>query len=935
MSFAGYLAAVHSKAHEAPDAVAFELSRDTGSTVLSYSDLVARVACLGAAMRRAGHGDGERVAICMENRPAWPVGYLATWYAGGVTVPLDPAQDETVLGRLLEHSEALLCLTSLELYKKLVAACATLPRPPLVLVVDPASGAPAQAVWGEDEGWDGAPRVSVPVHPDDGVANVTTWDAYVLEHGPDDDPGWDPAPVGNEELGSIMYTSGTTGDPKGVMIRRIAVLENVEAALQRVHFLPTDRILGVLPLFHVLPLITNCLGPLYLGARVVFLYELTAEGIMAAFRRHGITVFVCVPAFFYRFHDRLLRGLQSAPRLRRKVATLLLGVSRQARRHLGWSLGRRLLSQAHAPFGKQMRLFITGGAKMSAEVFDDFLDFGFTLAQGYGLTEATAVLTVTPLDELRGDTVGRAIEGVELQVHDPDEEGIGEVWARGPSLMTGYYKNPEATAEVVADGWLKTGDLGRLLPDGHLQITGRAKDVIVLASGKNIYPDELEGYYEQSELVEEMCIVGIADAEGRGETLHAVVVPDLDAARRRGYVNVREMVKWDLESAGAKLPGPQRLTSLEVRNEPLPRTPTRKIKRFLVLEQVQESGSREDRRADADPRAGAAARSIDERPAWATEVVTVIERYARGARVSTDAHLDLDLGLESLDRIELLTELQQRFGVQLGDEKAGEIHTVAELLDAISGTEQGGAVGAEPAGPGDRWSDLLDTRPAGVDRYLRRRPLLELITWLVLRVGRLLWRAGAGFKADGLGNIPEEGPVVLCANHTSYADPIFLCMALPRRALSRVFFVGYSEYFEGFVARNLGRLVRNIPIDPNRNLERAMQAAAAGLRKGLVLVIFPEGGRSLDGDVRPFRRGAAILSRHLDVPIVPAGIWGADQAWPREGSLKRHPVSIAFGAVLQADARAEGGDEAEIERLRQRVISLLDVAHAAQEPSGG
>ncbi len=935
MGFAGYLAAVHLKAHEAPDAVAFELSRDTGSTVLSYSDLVARVACLGAAMRRAGHGAGTRVAICMENRPAWPVGYLATWYAGGVTVPLDPAQDETVLERLLEHSEARLCLTSLELYKKLVTACATLPRPPLVLVVDPASGAPAPAGWGEDEGWDGVPSASVPVHPDAGMANLTTWDAYVLEHGPDDDAGWDPAPVGNEDLGSIMYTSGTTGDPKGVMIRRTAVLENVEAALKRVHFSLADRILGVLPLFHVLPLITNCLGPLYLGARVVFLYELTAEEIMAAFRRHQITVFVCVPAFFYRFHDRLQSGFQSAPPLRRKVATVLLGVSRQARRHLGWNLGRRLLPQAHAPFGKQMRLFITGGAKMSAGVLDDFLDFGFTLAQGYGLTEATAVLTATPLDELRGDTVGRAIEGVELQVHDPDEEGIGEVWARGPSLMTGYYKNPEATAEVMADGWLKTGDLGRLLPDGHLQITGRAKDVIVLASGKNIYPDELEAHYEQSELVEEMCIVGVPDAEGRGETLHAVVVPDLAAARRRGYVNVREMVKWDLESAGAKLPGPQRLTSLEVRNEPLPRTPTRKIKRFLVLEQVQEAGSGEDRSADADPGTAAEARSIDEWPAWAPEVVTVIERYARGARVRIDAHLDLDLGLESLGRIELLTELQQRFGVQLGDEKAGEIHTVAELLDAIGEKGREGAVGAEPVGQGDRWSDLLDTRPADVERYLRRRPVFELIMWLVLRAGRLFWRGGAGFKAAGLGNIPEEGPFMLCANHASYADPMFLCMALPRRAFSRVFFVGYSEYFEGFVSRNLGRLVRNIPIDPNRNLERAMQAAAAGLRKGLVLVIFPEGARSLDGDVRPFRRGAAILSRHLDAPIVPAGIWGADQAWPREGSLKRHPVSIAFGAVLQADAQAEGGDEAEIERLRQRVISLVDVAHAAQDPAGG
>jgi long-chain acyl-CoA synthetase len=175
--------------------------------------------------------------------------------------------------------------------------------------------------------------------------------------------------------------------------------------------------------------------------------------------------------------------------------------------------------------------------------------------------------------------------------------------------------------------------------------------------------------------------------------------------------------------------------------------------------------------------------------------------------------------------------------------------------------------------------------------------------------------------------LPDEYPFMICANHASYADPTFVCMALPHRVLSRVFFVGYSEYFEGPLGRQFGKLVRNIPIDPNRNLERAMQAAAEGLRRGMVLVIFPEGGRSLDGSVREFRRGAAILARHLDVPLVPAGISGAHEVWPRGGKFRRHPVSVAFGEPIAPD---DYDDEAELtEALRERVVEMLETAREA------
>jgi len=932
----GYLGAVLQQAKVRPDAVAFELAGQERSTLLTYGALIDRVQQLGDALRRAGFGDGQRVALCMENRPAWAVAYLAVWYAGGVTVPLDTALDESALANLLDHAGAVVCITSTGLRTKLHAACRTMEAPPLLMLSDPlAEEGELEPVWPHPAGWDGEPMMQSAAEGGSSEPRLpeASFDAFVAENG-SGDMVWAPARVDDETLGSIMYTSGTTGDPKGVMIRRVAVLENLRSGVARVHFAPTDRILGILPLFHVLPLITNCLGPLFVGARVVFLSELTAEAIMAAFRRHEITVFVCVPAFFYRFHDRLNATIQQAAPFRRRVAGFLIGMSRFARLRFGWNLGARLLRKAHRPFGDHMRLFITGGAKMNAQVYNDFLDWGFTLAQGYGLTEATAILTASPIKELRGDTVGRAIEGVELRIHEPDAEGIGEVWARSPSLMVGYYRNPEATAEALENGWLRTGDLGRLLPNNHLQITGRAKDVIVLSSGKNIYPDELEGYYGQSELVDELCIVGIPDDEGRGERLHAVVVPDLAAARRRGYVNVREMIKWDLEGMGMKMPGPKRLTSLEIRNEPLPRTPSRKIKRFVLEREIAE-------RAEAAPGAvgggeewdagesDAAPAGGDPETALAAEICAAVARYAKTERVGRRAHLDLDLGLESLDRIELLTELQQRLGVRLGEEVAGEVHTVGELIEAFEGAAADGATAPSGArspddAEGAGWETLLAETPEGVDKFLRRRPFTESFMWVVLRIVRMFWRLVAGYRITGIENIPDGYPFLICANHTSYVDPFFLCMGLPRRVLGRVFFVGYSEYFEGIVGSRLGRMMRNVPIDTNRNLGRAMQVAAEGLRRDMVLVIFPEGARSVDGRAKVFRKGSAVLARHLGAPIVPVGISGAFEVWPREGPIRRHPVSLAVGPPLAPDAATT--DEELTSVLRDVVIGLTDEA---------
>jgi len=874
--------------------------------LLDFGGLRDRVQQLGEALHAAGYRDGARVAICMENRPAWPVAYLAAWYAGAITVPIDVALEPHAIRRVLEHSGAAVCLTSRTLGPKLVEACAELASPPVLLDVD----------GDEHRRWDGD-SVGEGIDNAEGESFGVPWDRFVNEHAGGRE--WSPR-TRSDATATIMYTSGTTGVPKGVELSHSALACNIVAGLRRIGVCGEDKILCVLPLFHALPLTTNCLGPIYEGAEVVFLAELNPDRIIASFRTHAITVFSCVPLFFYRFHDRVMSRIATMPRLRRGAARAMLRLNHFARARLGTNLGQRLFRPVHEPFG-QLRLFISGGAKFHPQVYQDFVDLGFNLVQGYGLTEGTAGLTAHPIDELRADTVGRALDGIELRIDRPDEEGVGEIVARTPSRMTGYYRNEEATAEIFDGEWLRTGDLGRLLPDGHLQVTGRAKDVIVLASGKNIYPEELEAYYARSPFIDEICILGIDDPQRRGaERLHAVVVPDLEHARRSGHTNIREMVLWEFEGLGVQLPGPQRISSLEIRTEPLPRTTTRKIRRFELKREILDRGAGAD---EADVPAQALDDVSDE-PAWVADLRTVIARHARVDAVRRDQHLDLDLGLESLDRVELQAEVEAVFDLRLPAEEAAAVQTVGDLIDLLGGRLDPESVASTPAA--DRWTRVLAAAPPEIDTYLRRRPVGEAFLRMLFAAARSLLRL-MGYRVGGLENLPTDAPFIVAPNHASFVDPFLLTLALPRPVFDRVFFVGYSAYFRGTVLGYVGKLLRTIPIDQNRHLEQALQAAAEGLRREMVLGIFPEGGRSSDGEVKEFRRGVGILASHIDVPVVPVGLWGAYEMWPREGSWRPHRTAVYFGAPVRiapgADREAE---QAFVAQLRERVIEAVERA---------
>ncbi len=414
-----------------------------------------------------------------------------------------------------------------------------------------------------------------------------------------------------------------------------------------------------------------------------------------------------------------------------------------------------------------------------------------------------------------------------------------------------------------------------------------------------------------------MLGVDAAGAHG-AERLHAVVVPDLDVLRERKAVNVQELVRFELEGVSIHLPAHKRVLTFDVSMEPLARTTTGKLKRPAIRQLAAELARRRSPAAQAD----AATDDADLAPHLRRLLATVRE-LVPGHAVRADSNFELDLGLDSMERVELLASLEAKFGVQVPEALAQTAFTVRDLASAF---EQAGTGG----GGGRDWGALLSQphRSDALTAILRPRPLAEHVYFAL---ARLVVRAVGRPRVSGLEHLPQ-GACIVSPNHQSFIDPFLVGPSLPFPLFRRIFSVGAAEYFQTPLMRWVAAQLNVVPVDPDAHLLPAMQTAAEGLRHGLVLLLFPEGERSSDGRVKVFKKGAAILATHLEVPIVPVAIRGAFEIWPRNRPLAWSRLlwrgarpEVRFGPPL----RAEPGETYDqlTARLRDAVEQLWLAGH--------
>jgi long-chain acyl-CoA synthetase len=897
-----------------PQNVALEIQRRDRVESYTYAETRRMAESIGRWLKEQKLQPGTRCAILADNHPRWVAAFLGIIAAGQTAVPLDTALHADQVIKLLKDSGASLIFCDGKHWPTAAHAAGELP---LKIVITDS----ARSVEGSAES----------ARP---VADLES----IFTAGPEN---FVPVESATEGIASLLYTSGTTADPKGVMLTHANLLGEVDAVFKWMQVSHEDAILGVLPLFHVLSQMANLLLPLVKGARVVYLETLNTTELLRALQERTITLFAVVPQFYYLIHERIFKEVAQRGRLAQSGLRTLMNLNRGLR-SLGINAGRIFFGKLHATFGEEMRYLITGGSRFDPQIGRDFHALGIDVLQAYGLTETTGAAFVTSHQHNVIGSVGPPLPGVEGRIVDPQpqEEGAppaGEIAIRGAIVMKGYWNRPDATAAVLREGWLFTGDLGYFDARGNLFITGRKKDVIVLSNGKNVYPEEVEAHYLRSPFIKEICVIGLEGRPGdpTSDRLHAVLVPNFELLKQRRIVNTKEVIRFDIEGLSAKLPSTKRIGSYEIWQTDLPRTTTRKLKRFEIEKIVranQAKGQSQDSALASEKPLSAEDSAWLEQPdvQRALKVIRAAVSPPPEAMRPTDS-LELDLGLDSMQRIELLVALEKELGGDVEESRLAEIYTVRELVEAVreSAASPGAATGGRQQFAG--WKEVLREDPADPDvlALAQANPIAEHFWFGVSRVIQMFAVNRFPAHVTGLEQLPESGPFLICPNHQSFVDPVIMAAFLPWRVFHNTFAVGTSDIFGTGLMRMLARWLRVVVVDPDANLVPAMRAGAFGLRRGRVLLLYPEGERSIDGTPKLFKKGAAILSIHMQAPIVPVAIEGFQEVWPRGKKFfqKLAPVKMKFGDPIIPPSESEAS-EAAYEQLttdlKARVVEMWE-----------
>jgi long-chain acyl-CoA synthetase len=902
--------------------VALEIQRKDQIESYTFAESRKMAESVGRWMSEKKLPSGARIAIFADNHPRWVTTYLGVIASGYTAVPLDTAFHADQVTKLLKDSGASLLVTDVKHLP--VAQQAVGGMTVELILTDPGSLKTAAEKRSENTS----------VKKDPGQPRWIADLDSIFATGPGN---FRPVEAPADNVAAVLYTSGTTADPKGVQLTHANLLGEVNAVFQVLNIGPADAVLGILPMFHVLAQMANLLLPLVKGARVVYLETLNTTELLRALQERKITVFAVVPQFFYLIHERIFKEVAKRGRIAESLLRYLMRVNRFLR-SLGLNAGKLFFGKIHATFGTSMRYLITGGSRFDPVVARDFHDFGIDLLNAYGLTETSAAAFLNRPGHVVIGSVGPPLPTVESRILDPqpsEEAGqpVGEILIRGAIVMKGYWNRPDATAEALKDGWLYTGDLGYFDSGGNLFITGRRKELIVLANGKNIYPEEIEAHYLKSPFIKEICVMGLEAKPGdpNSERLYAVVVPNFDVLKERKVVNTKEVLRFDIEGLSQQLASTKRIGNYEIWQEDLPRTTTRKLKRFEIEKRVRTNLARGTSGAEAEAPAERPMTPEDE--AWlekpeVQKALSVIRENSRNApeKIRPTDNLELDLGFDSMQRVELLVAVEKELGGDVEESQLADIYTVRDLVNAVLESAACGKTISRAQFEG--WNAVLREDPDDPDvlALARSQPIAEAFWYFVTRLLQVIFRDRFSLKYEGLEKLPAKGGYILSSNHQSYLDPVALAAVLPHDVFVNSFAVGTSEIFGAGFMRKLARAVRVVVVDPDANLIPAMKAGAFGLRHGRNLILYPEGERSIDGTPRTFKKGAAILSIHLQVPIVPIAIDGFYEAWPRGKSFQKFaPLKMKFGDPIYPPPESAASEKAYaqlMEQLKERVVAM-------------
>ena len=780
------------------------------SHAYTYADVARASRAFAARLHAAGLRKGDTVLFWSENRPEWIVALWGCLLQGVVAVPIDYRASVDFVRRVRAIVRGRLILT------------------------------------GDD----------VCFEPGASDAGVDVWPLAELEwrdtsRAPD-------ATVTRDDVAEVIFTSGATAEPKGVVITHRNLLANIvpverEVSKYRMYARPFSpiRFLNLLPLSHMFGQSMATFIPPMLGGTTIFIHSFNPNDIVRQIRQRRVSVLVSVPKILDVLREHTLRASPAA------------ADAPPRKEHFAWRWWR--YRRVHRIFGLKFWAFVVGAAPLDPSLEEFWGRLGFVVVQGYGLTETAPIVTLNhPFRASRG-SVGKTIAGVEVKIA-PD----GEILVRGENVTQGYFNAEQATAEAFEDGWFRTGDIGEVDADGRLFIRGRKKEMIVTADGLNVFPEDVERAIAVVPGVREAAVVGAR--QGTNERVHAVLVLEPGASPE-------DVVR----QANMHLPDPQKIRGVSVWPGPeLPRTEgTRKLKRREIGNWVA---------TGAAPTHTGSGGSVE----------ALLAQYAGGRAVGPGTTMD-ELGLSSLERVELMVALEDRFGTTIDESEFSGVRSVADL-DTL--------VRAPVAIP--KTSETVD-----FPRWNRRAPVrvlrrVSLATWILP-----LSRVFAPVRVEGGEHLARlEGPVVFAANHQSHIDTPAILAAMPGRLRSRVavamakeffkphFFPAehtWAQWFTNSLNYYLAVTFFNAFPLPQREAgaRDTLRYIGEVLGAGFSVLIFPEGQRTHAGEINEFRAGIGMIGARLGVPIVPVRLRGADEVLHRNARMARRArVTVSFGAPL-------------------------------------
>jgi long-chain acyl-CoA synthetase len=850
--------------------VAMRIERDGRKEQYTYADLRELATRAAAFLASEGIKPGARVMLFSHNAPEWGMTYFGTLKAGASCIPVDPESSTEEIINFARAGDAAAIILS----KKL-----------------------------EQEHPDLRQRLA-----DEGL-QLRFWtfdDVFALpdEKTEDQRIALLPQKVHAQSVASLIFTSGTTGNPKGVMLSH-RNLTSMVSMLSSVFDMSTrDGVLSVLPLHHTFEFSTGFLTPLSRGAQITYLPELTSDALARAIKNGHVTGMVGVPALWELLHRRIKARLYERSDWIGKTADILIQANAWLRERTPLNLGPFVFYPIHEGLGGRIRYFISGGSALNEKIQQDFQGLGFTILEGYGLTEASPVLTVTrPENRMLTGSVGKPLPGVQIKIAEPNANGVGEVIARGPNVMLGYYDDEEATRSALIERWLYTGDLGKLDEDGNLYLVGRSKDIIVDTNGKNVYPDELEEVYANSPYVKELSIIGLPD--GIGEKVACLVVADDEYDIALSRQDLRRRVEEHFRDVSASLPYYKRVKVLHFTDIELPRTATGKVKRREVLaimerlEQSQKvtkaSGERES--AGADLR-------------WIIDILATVSNRPR-AEISQDSRL-ADLGFDSLMFVELATAIENAGGAISAPERFNEVQDVRELLSVVA---RRSATAARAEGRSRSDEGRPDTDEIYVPSFVR---VAGNVAGDVLQ--RVLYDGFLKTRYEGRSNIPVHTNFIVAPNHSSHLDMGLTKMALGEAGKDLVALAAADYFFDNKYKRAVMENFTNlVPIERTGSLRQSLRHARSFLDRGYNAVIFPEGTRSVTGQMADFKPVVGYLALASRVGILPVYLVGTYEAMPKGSNIiKNREVGARIGRFLSIEELEEltkGMSRAEAYRL--------------------